>query len=111
MGREIIASARANKVKLGIGHIERFNPAVAALKDKIVKGELGTLLEVRTRRLGPVPKRIEDVGVVVDVATHDIDLMQWLVGAPVRRLHSETQCRIDPQREDSFFGLIQFVGE
>ena len=107
-GRAIIDCAKRNGVTLAIGHIERFNPAVAALKKRLDAHALGKLFEIRTRRLGPIPGRIEDAGVVIDLATHDIDLMQWLVDAPVKRLHAETQRHVHPAYEDSFFGLAQF---
>jgi predicted dehydrogenase len=107
-GRAIIDCARRKGVTLAIGHIERFNPAVAAMKKRLDAGALGKLFEIRTRRLGPIPGRIEDAGVVIDLATHDIDLMQWLVGAPVKRAHAEIQRHVHLAHEDSFFGLAQF---
>ncbi|MCL2849858.1 MAG: Gfo/Idh/MocA family oxidoreductase [Micrococcales bacterium] len=65
-----------------VGHIERFNPALQALRARVLAGELGDVYQVTTRRQGPFPQRIADVGVVKDLATHDIDLTAWLVGSP-----------------------------
>lgn len=107
-GRAIIAAAKKAGVVLAIGHIERFNPAIMALKKRLEANELGKLFEIRTRRLGPIPGRIEDTGVVVDLATHDIDLMQSLISSPVNRLHAETQRHVHLSHEDSFFGMIKF---
>lgn len=107
-GRAIIAAAEKAGVLLAIGHIERFNPAIMALKKRLEANELGKLFEIRTRRLGPIPGRIEDTGVVVDLATHDIDLMQSLIDSPVNRLHAETQRHVHLSHEDSFFGMIKF---
>ena len=107
-GRAIIEAAQKAGVLLAIGHIERFNPAIVALKKRLDTGDLGKLFEIRTRRLGPIPGRIEDTGVVVDLATHDIDLIQSLINAPIKRLHSETQRHVHLSHEDSFFGMVQF---
>lgn len=107
-GRAIIAAAKKAGVVLAIGHIERFNPAIMALKKRLDANELGKLFEIRTRRLGPIPGRIEDTGVVVDLATHDIDLMQSLINSPINRLHAETQRHVHLSHEDSFFGMIKF---
>ncbi|MBE7433589.1 MAG: Gfo/Idh/MocA family oxidoreductase [Anaerolineales bacterium] len=107
-GRAIITAARKAGILLAIGHIERFNPAIVALKKRLEVNELGKLFEIRTRRLGPIPGRIEDTGVVVDLATHDIDLMQSLTNSPINRLSAETQRRVHLSHEDSFFGMIKF---
>jgi UDP-N-acetylglucosamine 3-dehydrogenase len=76
----VIKAAEDNKVKLAIGHIEQFNPAVVKLKELVDKGVLGKLLILSTRRVGPYVPRIKDVGVVIDSATHDIGVVRYLVG-------------------------------
>ncbi len=63
-----------------VGHIERYNPAVSALRARLTQGDLGSVFQITTRRQGPFPQRIRDVGVVMDLATHDIDLTQWVTG-------------------------------
>ena len=78
--KEIIKEAEKNDVELAIGHIERFNPAVTKLKEIIEKGILGKILLISTRRVGPFVPRIKDVGIVADSATHDIDVVRYLVG-------------------------------
>lgn len=62
----------------GVGHIERFNPALQLLRKRLEAGELGGIYQIATRRQGPFPNRIQDVGVVKDLATHDIDLTRWV---------------------------------
>jgi len=62
----------------GVGHIERFNPALQSLRARLESGQLGEIYQVATRRQGPFPGRIADVGVVKDLATHDIDLTSWI---------------------------------
>lgn len=62
----------------GVGHIERFNPAVQSARQRIADGILGKIFQISTRRQGPFPGRIADVGVVKDLASHDIDLTAWV---------------------------------
>ncbi|WTU00673.1 Gfo/Idh/MocA family oxidoreductase [Kitasatospora sp. NBC_00070] len=64
----------------GVGHVERYNPALQQLRARLARGELGEVYQVSTRRQGPFPRRIADVGVVKDLATHDIDLTGWITG-------------------------------
>lgn len=78
--QEITAAARDSGVKLMVGHIERFNPAVRKLKQIIDEGILGKLVLISARRVGPFVPRISDVGIIVDVATHDIDVIRYLTG-------------------------------
>ncbi len=61
-----------------VGHIERFNPALQELRRRIEAGDLGEVYQIATRRQGPFPARIADVGVVKDLGTHDIDLTAWV---------------------------------
>ena len=64
-----------------VGHIERYNPALQSLRARLESGELGEIYQIATRRQGPFPARIADVGVVKDLGTHDIDLTAWLAQA------------------------------
>ena len=72
--------AEATHAKLAVGHIERFNPAVTRLKEIIDEGILGEIMIISTRRVGPFARRIRDVGIIVDSASHDIDVARYLVG-------------------------------
>lgn len=107
-GQEIIEAARDRGVVLSIGHTERFNPAVMELKRRLEAGELGRPFLVRARRLGPFPPRVRDVGVVVDLATHDLDIIRWLIDSPVERIYAETERRIHTEYEDLLCGLLKF---
>jgi predicted dehydrogenase len=95
---------------LAVGHVERFNPAVRDLKARLTKGELGRILQIHARRLGPFPPRIRDVGVVIDLATHDIDVMHHLIGGEVVRLFAETERRINTAHEDMLSAILKFDG-
>ena len=78
--KEIVAKARKKGIKFTVGHIERFNPAVLKLKEMIEAGRLGDIVTIATFRLGPTPTRIRDANVVIDIAVHDIDIMNWFFG-------------------------------
>ncbi len=78
---EIIEAADKEDVRVMIGHIERFNPVVEALKD--IMPELGEILTISSKRLGPYPPSIKDVGVILDLAVHDIDVISVLYGKHV----------------------------
>lgn len=83
-----------------VGHIERFNPALQSLRVRIENGDLGDVYQVATRRQGPFPSRIADVGVVKDLGTHDIDLTAWLAQSPYRSVSARTSTRSGRPHED-----------
>ncbi len=83
----LIQLARLRGVKLAVGHVERFNPAIIEVKRHLVAGELGRIFHLHARRLGPFPPRIRDVGVTLDLATHDIDVMRYLADAEVEHVY------------------------
>jgi predicted dehydrogenase len=107
-GQRMIERAAGLGRILAVGHIERYNPAVTELKRRLDAGELGDIFQVHARRLGPFPARVRDVGVVVDLAPHDLDIMRYLTGKEVERLYAETEQEIHTAHEDLFSGLIRF---
>ena len=107
----LIQLARARGVKLAVGHVERFNPAVIAVSQHLVAGELGKIFHLHARRLGPFPPRIRDVGVTLDLATHDIDVMRYLADAEVEHVYSETQRHIHTRHEDLLLGVLRFTNQ
>jgi predicted dehydrogenase len=106
-GRQIVDAAAGASVRLMIGHVERFNPAVLALKEHLAAGELGRVFQIDARRQGPFPARVNDVGVVIDLAVHDLDIMRYVTGAEVRRVFAETERRIHSSSEDLLSGLVR----
>lgn len=91
----------------GVGHIERYNPALQSLRTRLADGQLGEIYQVVTRRQGPFPGRIADVGVVKDLATHDIDLTAWVTGRAYVEVAAQAARRSGREHED----LIAVVGE
>lgn len=109
--QSLIELAHKRGAKIAVGHIERFNPAVIEVKRRIVAGELGQVFHMHARRLGPFPPRIRDVGVTLDLATHDIDVMRYLADAEIERVYAETQRRIHATCEDLVLGVLRFTNE
>jgi UDP-N-acetylglucosamine 3-dehydrogenase len=79
-GRAIVSAARAAGVTLMVGHVERFNPAVESIKEAL-RGE--DILSISITRVGPFPPRVSNVGVVIDLAVHDIDLIRWFTDSEI----------------------------
>src|SRR5438552_9918699 len=101
-GRSIIAAARRAGVVLMVGHVERFNPAVAAIKEAI-HGE--DILSIAITRVGPFPPRMSNVGVVIDLAVHDIDLIRWFTDSDIVEVQPQLSSAM-AERED--IALLQF---
>ena len=104
-GRAVVAAAEKAGVTLMVGHVERFNPAVQTIKQAIAGEEI---LSIQITRVGPFPPRMSNVGVVIDLAVHDIDLIRWFTGSEivdVQPLTSSTHA----ERED--IALLQFRTE
>ena len=105
----MMAAADAAGRILTVGHIERFNPAIRELRRRLAAGELGRIFQIHATRLGPFPARIRDVGVVVDLAPHDLDVMRYLLQSDPVRLFAETERRIHTEHEDLFVGIMKFA--
>jgi predicted dehydrogenase len=104
-GRAIVGAARRAGVTLMVGHVERFNPAVQAIKDAI-RGE--DILSIGITRVGPFPPRMSNVGVVIDLAVHDIDLIRYFTDSEILEVQPMvTSARA--QNED--IALLQFRTE
>ena len=102
-------AAKSAKVIGAVGHIERFNSALQEARKRVLAGELGTIYQVATRRQGPFPSRISDVGVVKDLATHDIDLTSWITGKKYQQVSANAAFRSGREHEDliSVSGLLE----
>jgi len=101
-GREIVAAAAQAGVTLMVGHVERFNPAVKAIKDALVNEDI---LSIAITRVGPFPPRMSNVGVVIDLAVHDIDLIQHFTDSEIVEVQPQVSSAV-AERED--IALLQF---
>ena len=103
-----ITAAFASRGLVGaVGHIERYNPALQQLRKKLDNGDLGEVYQIITRRQGPFPARIADVGVVKDLATHDIDLTAWVARSPFATISARTAHKSGRAHED----MVAAIGE
>lgn len=84
----------------GVGHIERYNPALQGARERIADGLLGEIYQIATRRQGPFPGRIADVGVIKDLASHDIDLTAWVAQQDYVSVNARTAHRSGRPHED-----------
>jgi predicted dehydrogenase len=101
-----ISEAFESRGLLGaVGHIERYNPAIIALREKLASGILGNIFQITTRRVGPYSGRIRDVGVVKDLATHDIDLVLSISGSSYKSINAKLSFPFDSGHEDSLLAI------
>lgn len=99
-GREVVEAFDRAGVLGCVGHIERYNPALQVMREKLAAGALGRLYQVATRRQGPFPDRVRDVGVVKDLGTHDLDLTAWVAGSPYAAVSAQVACQAGRPHED-----------
>src|SRR5580698_4448902 len=104
-GRAIVAAARRAGVTLMVGHVERFNPAVESIKRAIKDQDI---LSIAITQVGPFPPRMSNVGVVIDLAVHDIDLIRWFTESEIAEIQPQTSSAV-AERED--IALLQFRTE
>lgn len=104
----IVEAAARRGVPVQVGHVERFNPAVLELGRLLDAGWLSTVFAITSRRGGPFPARIRDVGVTMDLATHDVDILSRIAGERPTRVTAETSQRVHQDHEDLLFGLMRF---
>lgn len=95
--KKIISTAKKSNAMFTVGHIERFNPAVIKLKEIIEKDKLGKVLSIIARRVGVFPPNVKDTNVFLDLAVHDIDIINFLLNEkPIKtykhssKFHTET---------------------
>ena len=83
-----------------VGHIERFNASLVQTRRRIKEGQLGEIFQISTSRQGPFPSRVGDIGVVKDLATHDIDLSMWLVDSSYSQVSAQIAAKSGRLTED-----------
>jgi UDP-N-acetylglucosamine 3-dehydrogenase len=109
-GEDLVNRAMAAHKVLAVGHLERHNPAIRELKRRLEDGQAGRIFQIHSRRLGPFPERVRDVGVVLDLATHDVDVMRHLLQAEVAHVFAETRREVHDVEEDFACALLGFAG-
>lgn len=94
--------------KLMVGHVERFNPAVAKLRELVADGRLGNVYRAHTTRVGPLPTRIQDTGVAIDLATHDLDVMQHVLDRQIGEIYADGGRFLHGSQEDLLTCMVRF---
>jgi predicted dehydrogenase len=105
--RKLVEAYESNGLVGAVGHIERYNPSLQSLRSRLEAGELGDMYQVVTRRQGPFPGRIADVGVIKDLASHDIDLTAWVAQSDFVSVAAQTAHRSGRPHED----MVAAVGQ
>jgi predicted dehydrogenase len=104
------SAAEAAGRKLMIGHVERFNPAVGKVRELVAEGKLGRVYRAHATRVGPFPARIGDTGVAIDLASHDIDVMQHVLGRELCEVYAHGGSFLHETYEDLVTCLLRFEG-
>ncbi len=107
-GIALIELAKAKKTHLFVGHIERFNPAVRRVKDMINKGSLGKVTAIIARRVGGFPPQIKDANIAVDLAIHDIDIINYLLEEQPKEVYCNKQKNHIEKREDAVEFFLKY---
>lgn len=105
--QQIVEAFNSKQLVGAVGHIERYNPALQEARKRLENGDLGEVYQVITRRQGPFPARIADVGVVKDLGTHDIDLTAWVTQSPFKSVAAHTAHQSGREHED----LVAITGQ
>lgn len=79
-GQRLVELAERNKMVLACGYVERFNPAVDAIKKIVAEEKFGSLVTLEFRREDKMPLRAKDARIIHDVSGQDIDIANWLFG-------------------------------
>ncbi len=98
--RCIVQAATASGTPLMVGYVERYNPALGALKEFLVRGDAGQLIAIQGRRAGPLPPSASVLDAILDIGVHDLDAVAWLTGEPLRLIAAQGGAALLTERFD-----------
>ena len=98
--RAMAAAAEKAGVVFAVGHIERHNPGVRYAQTAIARGQYGKVITASAKRVSSYPGRISDVGVVVDLAIHDMDIIRYVTGSDVEAVFAAGGIQSSGRHED-----------
>jgi UDP-N-acetylglucosamine 3-dehydrogenase len=106
--KKLLRLAKDKNVKLLVGHIERFNPAVNKVKEIIERGDLGSITAIIARRVGGFPPQIKDTDIAVDLMIHDVDIVNYLLNELPIKVYFNKRSNHIKNREDSSEFFIKY---
>lgn len=98
--QKIIKHSEKDKVAVCVGHIERFNPVVARLKNFVSLKKFGKIIAMNTKRVGLYPPQITDTDVIVDLAVHDIDVCSFILEKGPQSVYARAGKALNSKRFD-----------
>lgn len=107
-GKKLIALAQKKNLKFFVGHIERFNPAVLKVKEMIEQGELGEIIAITAQRVGGHPLHVKDVDIAIDLAIHDIDIINYLLNEKPKNITTNKQKTLTKKYADSIELFLKY---
>lgn len=106
--REIINKAKRKKLKLMVGHIERFNPAIQRLKEMVKNGRIGKIISINIKRVGGLPPQLKNANVVIDLGIHDVDISNYLLGEYPKEVYGFKSKNLITEQEDSAVIMLKY---
>ena len=100
--------ATENGVKMLPGHVERYNPAVRFLKERLTALGTDSVYRVEVVRCSPFPARITDVGVAADLSVHDLDAINFLMGEQATSVYCRRSQKMHATQEDGVLAILNF---
>jgi UDP-N-acetylglucosamine 3-dehydrogenase len=107
----LVKAAEKEGLVLAVGQIERHNPVVKFARDSIGEGKFGDVVSIAARRVSTMPGRIRDVGVLMDLGIHDVDVIRYLAQSPVKSVYALGGKRQNDAFEDHANILMDFEND
>ena len=108
--KRLMARCARAGVPLMVGYVERYNPAMEAVRDFVAGGNLGKLISMSARRVGVLPPRIRDASVLIDIGVHDIDIAAFITGARLNLLCAQGGMAVLEDRLDFATLMLDAAG-
>lgn len=107
---ELIGLAKKRGVVFTVGHIERYNPIIRAIKKVVDEGKLGKITSIVCQRVGGFPRVEPKTDVIIDLAVHDIDIINFLIGKYPQNIYSHASRTHHSNKVDSAEILMDYGG-
>ena len=105
-GEEIVKKARETGKLTVVGYVERFNPAVTKLKELVDFSEIYSTISIR---VGPGTPRIKDIGVLLDLGSHEIDILNYLTETSPKIIYTHISHTSNNNNEDYAYLSLKYA--